>query len=650
MKNKHTFLLVSLILLAYQINSQPWIQNDGIFNPSGIPSLPFSQPRFADLDNDGDPDMIIGNIDDQPFYMLNAGTPSAPDFVPGDDIFANVSFLDAEIGVCYDIDDDGDLDFISGGFTGLNLFTNTGDVNNPVFVKTEGFFDGLNVGASPVPDLADVDADNDPDLVVGLSESGVVKVYINTGTPSAGIFTEDNVISIGDVGLYAYPVFCDIDNDLDQDILAGRDEHGFIFYRNQGDPQNPDWQPDAIPFQNLGNETYWNSPSLTDMNGDEKFDLVFGTASGPLNYYINTGTLENPVWQVNTTLFGGVIDVGSASNPFFYDYDGDGDFDMFTGSQLGDIKYYENTGTPTGPAWEENSAPFASLKHSIYSAVTVGDVNGDSLPDAIVGDLSGKLYCHLNTGTGFTLDPVLLSTVNLGGWSAPRLYDMDDDGDLDIVAGNENGNLSYFENQGTPTIPNWVTIPGFFGGIDVGSNCVPALSDIDLDGDPDLITGDLFGEVQYFENQDGSWVEDNTVLEGISGGQNTTPALCDLDNDGDPDLTLGNYDGSFNYYTNQKLVVSNSDLHFSGSLKVQAAYPNPFSHSTSFTYEIPSAGRVTLQIYNAVGKKIHFENWQHVPSGTHTYQWDASEYPSGVYFIHLTAGKNHQVMKVVLRK
>ncbi len=650
MKRKFTALFLPVFLFATQIMTQPWVQNDGIFNPSGIPSLPFSQPRFADLDNDGDQDMIIGNINDPPFYMLNSGTPSSPSFIQGDDLFADVSFLDAEIGVCYDIDNDGDLDFISGGFTGLNLFTNTGDITNPVFAKTEGFFDGLLVGASPVPDLADVDGDDDPDLVVGLSENGAVKVYINTGSASSAIFSEGNVINIGDVGLYAYPVFCDIDNDLDQDILAGRDEHGFIFYRNQGDSQNPDWQPDDVPFQGLGNETYWNSPDLVDINGDGKFDLVFGTASGPLNYYVNTGTPEEPSWQVNTSLFGGVIDAGSASNPFFYDYDGDGDLDMFTGSQLGDIKYYENTGTPTGPAWEENSGQFTTLKHSIYSAVTVGDVNGDSLPDAIVGDLSGKLYCHLNTGSGFFLDPELLSNVNLGGWSAPRLVDMDGDGDLDIVAGNEGGTLTYLQNQGTGEVPSWTMIPGFFGGIDVGSNCVPSFFDVDFDGDLDMVTGDLFGEVQYFENQDGNWVENDAIVAGISGGQNTTPALADLDDDGDPDLTLGNYDGTFNYFRNQYLVVSNSDHTDNGQLIIQTAYPNPFSKFTSFKYENKATGPVAIHIYNYTGEEVHAENWQQVAPGVHTFSWNASGLASGVYFIHLVANGSQRVMKVILRK
>ncbi len=650
MKRILFFCIAAVLLFNSEVIAQPWVQNDAIFNPSGIPSLPFSQPRLADLDGDGDSDMIIGNTEDTPFFLENSGTATNPAFFPGDDIFAGISFLDAEMGVLKDIDGDGDLDFVAGGFNGLNLFTNTGSVSSPVFEKTEGFFVGLNVGSNPVPDLADIDNDGDLDMVVGLSESGMVKLYFNLGSPVMAQFTEASSIEVGDVGLYAYPNFCDLDADNDQDLLVGRDEHGFIYYQNTGTPENAVWEINIAVFAGLGNQTYWNSSDLADLNGDGKFDLIFGSASGPLNYYINSGTPTSPTWQVNTTLFGGVLDVGGASNPCFFDWDGDGDLDLFTGCQLGDIKYYENTGTIVGPAWEENSSYFVSLKHSIYSAVAIGDVNGDNFLDAIVGDLNGKLFYHRNTGSGFVFENEVMSTVNLGGWSAPRLVDFDNDGDLDIVAGNEAGNLTYLENQGSASSPDWVVIPGFFGGIDVTSNCVPAIADLDGDGDLDILTGNGWSEVQYFENVGETWVENPEPIQGITGNQNTTPAFADLDADGDLDLTLGQYNGTFNYYRNQRIVSAISVQEQIKGFTLNPVFPNPFGSSTTMSIEIPTVSDVIMQIFDQSGHKVFTQEWLQMSAGHHSYNWEVSSLSSGIYFIQLSVGNQRQTIKAVLEK
>jgi len=91
------FFLFHFLLVDSLVRSQPWQQNDLIFNPSGIPSLPFSQPRFSDLDADNDYDMILGNISENPFYFENWGTGSNPAFQNGPDIFSNVPSLDAEM-------------------------------------------------------------------------------------------------------------------------------------------------------------------------------------------------------------------------------------------------------------------------------------------------------------------------------------------------------------------------------------------------------------------------------------------------------------------------------------------------------------------------------------------------------------------------
>lgn len=645
-----------LLLVCGAVGSyaQNWQQNDALFNPSGVPSLRFSQPRLADLDADGDADLILGSIDEPPLYFENIGDGQDPVFQIGPDIFAPVSLLEAEVGVCVDLDADGDLDFICGGYTGLYRYDNTGDATAPVFTRVDGFFAGLAVGSNPVPALADLDADEDYDLLVGLSENGALKFYPNTGTPESAEYLEAQAETWFDAGLYAYPWFCDLDADADDDLLVGRDGPGFHFYRNIGDANAWQWQAEHSVFAGLAETTYWNSPCLVDLTGDGLADLVYGTDSGPLQYYVNTGSAAVPVWTADASLFGGVLDVGGASSPFFCDFDADGDLDLVSGSQLGDIKYYANVGTSQAPAWLADHALFASIDHSIYSAITVADVDDDGLPDAVAGDLSGNLFFHRNTGDGFAYDSSVFAGVDLGAWSVPRFVDMDGDTDFDIVAGNEAGGLFYFENIGTVTAPDWVEVAGYFGGLDVGTNCVPTLGDFDHDGDPDLLTGNLFHEIRYFANSEGGWVEDPTVVAGVTAGQNAAPALADLDDDGDLDLTIGNYAGTFNYFvnTNATTAVVEPEQPPQSVLGL-AACPNPFNPQTTIGFTLERTERTRVAVYDLTGQLVTVLAERTFTSGEHALRWNGRDgegraLASGTYLIRVEAGQRVQAGKVML--
>lgn len=641
---------VLLGLAAPPARAQEWQQNDAIYNPSGIPSLFFSQPRFADLDADVDNDLILGSSETSLLYYENTGTATAPAFAAGPDIFAPVDPLDAEVGVGIDLDGDGDRDLVTGGYNGLVLFENTGSASAPVFVKHAGFFAGLSTGANPVPTLADPDGDDDYDLLVGLSESGALKYYPNLGTATAPAFAESQSSIWFDIGLYAYPWFVDLDRDGDCDLAAGRDLHGFVYYRNDGDPYAWNWVPDDAIFAGLGGDSYWNSPCLVDLTGDSLADLVYGTAAGPLQYYVNGGPPEAPLWVVSPGLFGGVLDVGAASSPFLFDFDADGDLDLASGTQLGNIHYYENVGTAAAPAWRAAHDYFASIDHSIYSAITLGELDGDALPDAVVGDLSGDLFYHHNTGTGFTYDASVFAGIHLGGWSVPRLIDMDEDGDLDLAAGNEAGRLRYFENVGVGSM-EWQEVTGYFGTLDVGSQCSMTLGDYDHDGDMDLLTGDIAHELQYFRNDGGAWQEDPTVVAGLVVGQNAAPAFGDLDDDGDLDLTVGNYSGTFNYFENTGPAASVPD---DAALRLRPsrlqARPNPCPPAVTLSFGLPRAACVDLAVFDAAGRRVRQLARGLRPAGEHAVTWDrmGDGAASGIYFCRLKVGDAIQTVPLTL--
>ncbi|MBZ0203879.1 MAG: PQQ-dependent sugar dehydrogenase [Ignavibacteria bacterium] len=79
-------------------------------------------------------------------------------------------------------------------------------------------------------------------------------------------------------------------------------------------------------------------------------------------------------------------------------------------------------------------------------------------------------------------------------------------------------------------------------------------------------------------------------------------------------------------------------------------YPNPFNPVTNFEFRIPDYGLVSLNIYDVIGREIAIIVNDEMTPGTYKAEWNASEYPSGVYFYKLIAGNVTLEKKMVLIK
>ena len=556
---------------------------------------PRSAPAFVDLDGDGDVDLVVVSESGEFIsYIENTGTALNPRFMQR---IGAANPLDGFIGgyngtpALIDLDGDADPDLVVVAENGtIYFYENTGTATSPGFTRRTGAaspLDGVDLESYSTATFTDLDGDGDPDLIVG-KRFGTVDYYENTGTVTSPDFTQrtgaTNPFNAVDAGTVIAPIIVDLDADGDPDLVVVVENGVILYFENTGTVTRPGFTErtgTANPVEGVYTGFY-GALSFADLDGDGDPDLIATTASSTVDYYENTGVPTHPEFaatllDTGATLsllnnsFSSEIDVGPRSAPAFADLDSDGDFDLVVVSESGNyIFYIENTGTAINPRFTQRidaGNPLDGFIGGYNGTPALADLDGDADPDLVVVAENGTIYFYENTGTatspGFTRRTGAASPldgVDLESYSTATFTDLDGDGDPDLIVGKRFGTVDYYENTGTVTSPDFTQRTGAtnpFNAVDAGTVIAPVIVDLDADGDPDLVVVVENGVILYFENtgtvtRPGFTERTGTAnpVEGVNTGFYGALSFADLDGDGDPDLIATTASSTVDYYEN----------------------------------------------------------------------------------------------------
>jgi hypothetical protein len=355
----------------------------------------------------------------------------------------------------------------------------------PAFI---GVGDALEFGRAEVKDYAgwglwllpmviDWDKDGDTDLIlqsIGVPSPGSY-LFLNRG---------DRTFDRGRyIGMSGRSSVCDLNGDGEADAIHWSEKRKG-YYDNIRQNGFEKWvEVDIQDDYYHGRFTYWVA---TDWNGDGKLDILAGVSdwreygwdggftanggwkAGPLHgtvyVHLNLGTATKPRFGKGRAIHAGdrIIDTYGMPTPCPADWDGDGDLDLVVGNFVNWMTYYENEGSGSDPKMSTERSPRfedgtpVRLNHCVMQIV-VDDWDEDGDPDLVIGEEDGMLSWLERVGVRDGA-PVFKRQVYIHGWNVPvrggaltvtNLVDWDGDEDLDLIVGNVQGSMELFSNVGT---------------------------------------------------------------------------------------------------------------------------------------------------------------------------------------------------------
>lgn len=558
-----------------------------------------------------------------------------------------------------------------------------------------------------LPAVDDIDGDGDVDILSFNSTGGYVEYYKNTAQEDGlgcglrfrlvdncwGRFYESGLSEVIDLSpsidscskraSWVPPLrgprhagstllTLDRDNDGDKELLLGDlSFFNITLLTNGGSKDTAHMTAQEVFFP--ANSTPVNMavfPAVfhVDANNDGIRDLlvapnILGNAETAMTwYYQNTNTETQPVFSLvqRDFLVEHMVDLGTGAAPVFWDYNADGLLDVLIANernfvnpnnQISTLSLWQNVGTTTAPRFRLVDNNYAGLGQyqQVRLVPTIGDLNGDNLPDLLVGLETGELLLFYNQGTigapRFSSLFPAYANIDVGQNASPQLVDVDRDGILDLVIGERNGNTNYFRNRGTALVPDFSDTPTTetFGLIDarvpgkLEGNASPRL--VDVNGSYRLYMGNETGEVWVYDNIDnnlaGAFNRVTNRLDSVQVGEESHVAVADLNGDGLLDVLVGNKRGGINAYgTSTTVAVGSLSL---PALEVQI-FPNPTNQIWTVDWQGGAQYAATIQLYNTLGQCVRTLNWT---SGSTQLTINTRSLPTGSYWLYLNSTEGH---------
>jgi hypothetical protein len=464
-------------------------------------------PSIVDVDNDGDQDILTFHLGGQRVEyhknvsMENYGVPDSLEFVLMNECWGQ--FIEDESN------------------------------NSVVLYATDGPCGGGTSVPNPEKNLRhagscllglDLNQDEVLDLVLGDVAHTNLTALINSGTApnqnspmeSADPSFPSNTTPV-DLSVFPCSFYLDVDHDGVKDMVVGTNAAGvaqnkssIAYYKNLGTNDAPNFsfvQNDFLQEEMIENGR-GSIPVLVDLNGDGIRDLLVATnyrykpileKEARIMSFYNTGTNLNPVFTFvdDDWMSFSTSGLGLRVVPTFGDLDDDGDLDMMVGTETGDIHYYENTGG-------------------------LGPMNFSTPPVLQFQDNQGSI-------------------INATGFSTPNLFDIDNDGLLDLVVGRRIGGMFYYRNVGSASMASFELVTDNFGNVNLSTPLNPesyAVPQFIRHNDTlNLFVGNRSGTIHYYKDLEsnlfdgGIFTQISAGYAGINTGGFSAPFITQLTED-----------------------------------------------------------------------------------------------------------------------